>query len=310
MSRKNITKSISTVIPNEVINGTPAAKNYCKSFQRIKTEVSNYTTSKEFELKNPTLFSGLYHTIKDLIKSDFLYSHKEQTVMKNRKKGSDIEDDIIRYSNYDMTKSLTKSPEYNDDLILDILTDHIMLKSLYYIKNANTYIHSYNLIKVSISHKLIDMVNSYNRHMSHISFSLDSVYEDEDGNYMLRDIISTDKHYDTDFMGTVANAKSSVIHKVIHHFISDNKAHRMLAYIANVADISNDELCDYIVTYGYEETIKRIVDELKFYSIDVSYLQTMNLQFPKHNTDVTNQMVASWKASALTQVRKYISTFK
>lgn len=293
---------------NDEFNATKEAQAFCRVFSEIKAGF--YDSINELESCNYNLFKEYSDTIKALIKSDFMYSEKEYPITTKDASGKKIpkldkDNNPITASNKQMVTSLSDSGFKSTETILDELWSHIMTKGLYYVNDANDEKHAYNLIKLTVFRKLCDFTRSMKRNEPITNaIPLGGSTTNEDGDEIVTEFADT--KVDVEYSAILWDAKNNIIHHNIKYLINNKKCHRMIAYIANVANISNGELFKLIYEEGYTSAIHQIVSALQDVEINISYLESMELKFPKAHNDINLHSIETWKSEGLKQIHEYM----
>lgn len=293
---------------NDNFELSKAASNYFTTCSEIKLGL--YDSINELEACNSELFARYSKALKSFIESDFMYSLKEYPVTEKDPSGKrisklDDKGNPIKTSNNEMVSSLSDSGFMDKATILTDLWSHLMEKGLYFVNKANNQKHLYNLVKVSVNHKLCDFTRKMNRYEPNEgSVSLDETFKNDDGEEMSNEV--ADGRVDIEYSAILWDAKNNIIHHNIHYLINNKKCHRMLAYIANIANISNGELFKIVYEHGYTSAIHQIVSALQDEEINISYLESMELKFPKAHNDINLHCIETWKSEGLKQIHEYM----
>lgn len=297
---------------NDEFNATKEAKAFCKIFSEIKN--SSYDSINELESCNYKLFKEYSDSIKALIKSDFMYSNKEYPITTKDATGKktpklDQNGNPIIAVNNQMVASLSENGFKSTETIIDELWSHVMTKGLYYINKATDEKHAYNLIKLTIFRKLCDFTKEMRHHEPIINaISLNNSTLNEEGDELAIEVADT--KVNIELSAILWDAKNNILHQNIKYLIYDKKCHRMLGYIADVANIPNGELFHLVYDEGYASAIRRIVSTLQDWEINISYLESMELNFPKEHNDINLHSIEVWRSEGRKQIHKYMEKQK
>lgn len=290
-------------------NGTKECRRFLEMYDEI---TSRYVALEDFA-DDTVLFREYTEAVRDLIKSDFLYStrvyraNKREESYEKDPSGRKTPDEDYCPSCNDLTRHLIRSDLYDENDLLDIITAHVTERPNLLFKTVDSK-HAYNSLKLYVRNKLVDLFRT-----ASCKNTISIIDPDPEENYDWDHVISSNElsspgNIESDTINNISidDAKEHFVHELIAMFRDKHQENRMIAYLSTIAECYFDiNLYRTIYYEGFNAALTKCVHLLKEHDFDLDYLLEEKIDWKLKPRNINKHTVKEWADQAQEDAQTY-----